>query len=86
MPNEPRYESFITRFDLRAQKTGKVGAVFVAPPSLCARVTVAAERATVIYSPGSSEPLAKLPGDQLALETHWRRRGDELLQTAKEVL
>lgn len=54
--------------------------------SLYGRVTVAIERATIIYSPSYLEPLVKVPGDQLALETHWCCCGDNLLQTAKEVL
>lgn len=88
MPNELLYESFITLFDLQVQKNHKLSAVFVPPPSLCgcACVTVATERATIIYSPSYLEPLVKVPGDQLALETHWYRCGDNLLQTAKEVL
>lgn len=68
MPNEPLYESFITLFDLQVEKNHKLSAVFVAPPSLCACVTVATERATIIYSLSYLEPLVKVPGDQLALE------------------
>ena len=86
MPNEPLYESFISPFDLQVEKNHKLSAAFVAPPSLCACVTVATKRATIIYSLSYSEPLAKVPGDQLALETHRCCCGDNLLQTAEEVL
>lgn len=87
-PNAKRvgHESFMAPFDLQVQKNQNASAAFVAPPSLCACVTVATERATIIYSLSYSEPLAKVPGDQLALETHWCCCGDNLLQTAKEVL
>lgn len=38
------------------------------------------KRATIIYSPSYLEPLVKVPGDQLALETQWCCCGDKLLQ------
>lgn len=55
-------------WSVSGEKSEYKHSVCVPSPPLCARVTVAIERATIIYSLSYLEPLVKVPGDQLSLE------------------